>query len=573
MRTITVASFACHEWDRSGVLPGLLARRAADVYIGNYLSTATLAEASAKVATGAGPGYVEAFLDLMDTVMPLLEPGGPTVVTNAGGLAPRQLAQRLRERIADLGLALVVAEVFADEGDEQPALGGFGIARAIAGGADIIVTGPVAVASLTVGAATAQFHWRRDDFDQLAGAVVAGLVLAGGTQATGGNFSGFTELDFGGELGQPLVTIDEHGGSVVTKHPGTAGAVTVDTVTAQLMHRVTRARIGHPDVVCQLDLVELVDDGDDRVAIVGAVGHPPLADLRLNRWTIPEYRNVAGFVLTGLDVDAKVALVRRQLDQLLAADPPDVTEWQHIATAHVDPDTPQSATSVATCHVRSADPAPVGESFARAVRAMSACSFPGCHLAAPPQPAEPVTRRHSRWVPQAQVSHLVGVGAETESVQGPPATQPRRTFDTDLTDHTSAVTASTMVLPDDPGAHEGTVEVALGRVVHATSAQIGLGDRVTLGAWIPASHPRRLTAFAWLASLLDPAGIATVLPGLDDVGVTVTPLQNLAAVVVSFARPASGPIGEAAGLDPQARALGEWLRARVVPVPRHLVEA
>ena len=113
-----------------------------------------------------------------------------------------------------------------------------------------------------VGPAAWHHGWTPDDLDALAGAVVAGHVVECGTQATGGNFSGFLDLPRDARpLGFPIAEVAADGSSVITKHDGTGGAVTVDTVTAQLMYEVqTHAYLG-PDVTVDLTSVELAQDG------------------------------------------------------------------------------------------------------------------------------------------------------------------------------------------------------------------------------------------------------------------------------------------------------------------------
>jgi hypothetical protein len=137
-------------------------------------------------------------------------------------------------------------------------LGGFGIAAALSGGADIVVTGRVTDASLVVGPAIARFGWTPASYDELAGAVVAGHVLECGTQATGGNFSGFRSLPHRDRaLGFPIAEIAPDGSCVITKHAGTGGAVTIDTVTAQLVYEIQSTRYLGPDVTTLLDTVRL----------------------------------------------------------------------------------------------------------------------------------------------------------------------------------------------------------------------------------------------------------------------------------------------------------------------------
>ncbi len=218
------------------------------------------------------------------------------IVSNAGGLNPAGLADKVREVAKGLGLDVAVAHV---EGDDVRALGewpdaltanaylgGFGIAAALRGGADVVVTGRVTDASLVVGAGVAEFGWDPTSYDELAGAVVAGHVLECGAQATGGNFSGFRSLVSATPrkpLGFPIAELAADGSSVITKHDGTGGAVTVDTVTAQLLYEIQSTRYLGPDVTTLLDTIQLEQDGPDRVAVTGVRGEAPPARLKVWR--------------------------------------------------------------------------------------------------------------------------------------------------------------------------------------------------------------------------------------------------------------------------------------------------
>src|SRR6202008_387907 len=136
-----------------------------------------------------------------------------------------------------LGIRARISYVEGDAVDVPDALtanaylGAFGIAECLRAGADVVVTGRVTDASLVVGPAAAHFGWARDDFDALAGATIAGHVLECGAQATGGNYSFFQSIDLTKPLGFPIAEVSADGSAVITKHPGTGGAVTIGTVT------------------------------------------------------------------------------------------------------------------------------------------------------------------------------------------------------------------------------------------------------------------------------------------------------------------------------------------------------
>ena len=180
-------------------------------------------------------------------------------------------------------------------------LGGFGIARALDNGAGIVITGRVTDASPIVAVAAWWWSWTPEDYDALAGAVCAGHVIECGPQATGGNFSGFRAIADLIEPGFPIAEIAADGSSVITKNPGTGGAVNPDTVTAQLVYEIGEPAYLTPDVITHLDTATLTDLGEDRVQIRGVQGSAPPATTKVAITGVGGWENSMIFVLTGAD--------------------------------------------------------------------------------------------------------------------------------------------------------------------------------------------------------------------------------------------------------------------------------
>src|SRR3954467_9276593 len=277
-------------------LEGASDGRGLDVLTGDYLAELTMLILGRDTLKDPSLGYVRTFVRQVEDCLGLALEKGVKLVSNAGGLNPAGLADRLREVAKGLGLDAAIAHVEGD--DLRPLglydgaltanayLGGFGIAEALTGGADVVVTGRVTDASLVVGPAVAHHGWTPTSYDELAGAVVAGHVVECGAQATGGNFSGFRQLvkdgmDPSRPLGFPIAEIAADGSSVITKHNGTGGAVTVDTVTAQLVYEIQSTRYLNPDVTTHLDPIGLAQAGPARVAISGVRGEPPPERLKV----------------------------------------------------------------------------------------------------------------------------------------------------------------------------------------------------------------------------------------------------------------------------------------------------
>src|SRR6185437_6038872 len=160
-------------------------------------------------------------------------------------------------------------------------LGAWGIVEALSHGANIVICPRVTDASVVVGPAAFHFGWQRTDWDRLAGAVVTGHVLECGAQATGGNYAFFREVPGLEHPGFPLAEMHADGSSVITKHPGTGGLVSVGTVTAQLLYEIDGTRYLNPDVVARFDTITLRDEGGDRVRGSGTRGEPPPPTLKV----------------------------------------------------------------------------------------------------------------------------------------------------------------------------------------------------------------------------------------------------------------------------------------------------
>src|SRR4029079_19140454 len=214
---------------------------------------------------------------------------GIKVVSNAGGLNPAGCADKVREIASRLGVEGAVAHIEGDDlmpgidglrrqltnldtGEPLTAtplsanayLGAWGIAEALESSADVVICPRVTDASLVVGPAAWWWGWSRDDWDPLAGAVVAGHVIECGAQTTAGNYSFFDQIpDLTRPPGFPLAEIDRDGSCVITKHPGTGGLVSIGTLTAQLLYEIGGPHYLNPDVISDFGSIRLSQDGAD----------------------------------------------------------------------------------------------------------------------------------------------------------------------------------------------------------------------------------------------------------------------------------------------------------------------
>ncbi|MGH3336622.1 MAG: acyclic terpene utilization AtuA family protein, partial [Nocardioides sp.] len=422
-------------------------------------------------------------------------------------------------------------------------------------------------ASVVVGPAIAHHGWKPTDHDALAGAVVTGHVIECGTQATGGNFSGFRSLPGRGlPLGFPIAEVAADGSSVITKHAGTGGAVTVDTVTAQLLYEIQSSRYLGPDVTTLLDTIRLEEEGPDRVAVTGVSGDAPPARLKVCVNELGGHRNAIEFVLTGLDIDAKADWVREQMESAFAASgatPASVT-WSRTSVPHPDANTEEAASCLLRCGVMDPDSGPVGKSFTAAAIELALASYPGFTLTAPPSPPTPYGVYRPAYVARSAVTHtVVHADGSREVVPDPPETADG--------DHSA---------PDDIGRRSSrfsapadvvTRRLPLGTFVHARSGDKG-GD-ANLGLWVTREGPEEKydARVTWLSKMVSPERVRDLVPEAEELELEVYLLPNLGAVNVLIHGLLGEGVAASTRFDPQAKGLGEWVRSRMVAIEESLL--
>ena len=273
-----------------------------------YLAELTMSILAVQKAKDPNAGFATDFLDVLDRLAPILA-AQPNlkVVTNAGGMNPHACARRAKDVLATAGVARRVGvvsgddllprldELFAaghalnhlDSGEPLAAirdkvvsanayLGARPIADALKEGAEVVITGRVADASLTVGPAAHEFGWGfgETDLDRLAAGTVAGHLIECGAQATGGlwvNADAGTRLE---DVGYPIAEMNADGTFTIEKPDGTGGAVNIETVSEQLLYEVADpARYFTPDVVADFTTVKLSQLRPDVVAVRGGTAN------------------------------------------------------------------------------------------------------------------------------------------------------------------------------------------------------------------------------------------------------------------------------------------------------------
>jgi hypothetical protein len=560
-----------------------------DVLTGDWLAELTMGVLGRQLMNDPDAGYARTFVTQLGDVLADCLDRGIKIVSNAGGLNPAGCAKQIEAIGARIGRDVKVAVVTGDDatgafraaraaGWDAPHLdtgapvssmkaepllanaylGGWAITEALAAGADVVVTGRVTDAALISGPAAWHFGWARDDWDKLAGAVAAGHVIECGAQATGGNFSFFTEVTDLSRPGFPLAEISEDGSAVITKHSGTGGAVTVDTVTAQLLYEVNGPRYLGPDVVTRLDTVRLEQDGPDRVRISGVRGEAPPETVKAGALIPDGWRNEGTFVLTGLDIEEKASLAQAAL---WAHVPGGETAFDQVTVRllradHPDPRTMHEAVALLTITVTGQDSKLVA-GFSRAAVETGLGSYPGLTMTAPPGKGSPVLVFWPTLMPASDFTQTVTLGERSwvvpltvgaagasedpfGSLMGSPVSMPR---------------------PADQGS---TVRLPLGTLLGARS-----GDKAgnaTLGVWA-----RDDAAHRWLRSWWTEPRLRELIPETAGLELRLWEFPLLRACGVTVVGLLGAGVAANHALDGQAKALGEYLRAKVADIPADLL--
>jgi hypothetical protein len=288
--------------------------------------------------------------------------------------------------------------------------------------------------------------------------------------------------------------------------------------------------------------------GQDRVGVSGVRGEPPPPEAKVCTTSVAGFRNELTLALTGLDIEAKAELARRQLLAALPS-PPAQVRVDLARTDHADAPTQQEAAALLRITVSDPDPDLVGGAFSRAAVELEPASYPGFTVTTPPGEARPYDRVSSclvaarghavvladgTWVPIAPPSQT----RPLQPVPAPPLPEP---------------------LPDGP-----TSTVPLGRVAGARSGD--KGGTANVGVWA-----RDDDAWRWLAHLLSPDTVRQLLPEAAALDVRCHLLPNLRAVNVELPGLLGDGVPATTRFDPQAKGLAEWLRSRHVDVPQVLL--
>jgi hypothetical protein len=552
-----------------------------DALTGDWLAELTMLILARTQAKRPGSGYARTFVTQMEQVMGTCLDQGIKVVSNAGGLDPDHCAEAVAEVADTLGLNPTIAYVNGDnllprldelreagidildlETSEPVApvdyisanayLGAWGIVEALNRGADIVVTGRTTDAAIVAGPAAWHHGWARDDWHAMAGAVAAGHVIECGTQATGGNYSFFTEIPGLERAGFPIAEIEADGSSIITKHPGTGGAVTVGTVTSQLLYEIGPPGYLGPDVTARFDTMQLSQEGPDRVRISGTRGERPPRHLKVSMNAWGGYRSDIVLALTGLDIEAKAELLEAAFWEAAPITPDafaSVTTTV-VRTDHDDPSSNEAATAQWRLTVKDSDERKT-KAIGVGINDMALATIPGFYGLSGAGIGKPFGVHTSGLVAADLVPQHVAVLGGGRSV-----------VESVAPEGGGPVAA---VVPDLPEVPSGeTRRVPLGTILGSRSGD--KGGNANLGVFA-----RSIEAYAWMAQELTVERMRELLPEAAGLSIDRHELPNLWSLNFVIHGILQEGVAASTRQDGQAKSLGEWFRARHADIPVRLL--
>ena len=555
-----------------------------DVLTGDYLAELTMAILFNKKRQSPDQGYVGTYVKQVKEVMQLCLEKKIKLVSNAGGLNPKGMADALQAVADELGLSPKIAWIDGDDlmphlsalqkdGEDlvnidtgrrlsesnamsvtaNAYLGCWGIKEALDQGADIVICPRVTDAAVVMGPAAWYYNWQREDYDQLAGSVAAGHVIECGTQATGGNYSFFREVPSFENMGFPLAEIFEDGSSIITKHKNTGGIVSVGTVKAQLLYEIGPPEYLNPDVTSHFDTLTLTQDGDDRVLISGCKGSAPPPSHKVCINTLGGFRNDAEFILTGLDIEEKALIVEKELfNNLGGKEQFDAVEVQLVRFDKPSPKTNEEAFAYLRVTVKSSNQNLVGRMFSAKLVELSLASIPGFNLTGMPGKGDPYIIYWPALVGSQHINEVVHFNDQTTAV-----------VPTQCIEHEKPkVVASIIELPEI--SKQDMQSVPLGRIFGTRSGD--KGGCANLGVWATS-----LEAYSFLSEYLSVDKLKQLLPDLSQYEIVRYELANIHALNFFVKDVLGQGVASSSRIDRQAKTLGEYLGVQSIEVPKSIV--
>ena len=581
--TIKIANCSGFYGDRLSAAKEMVDGGPIDVLTGDYLAELTMAILyGQKIQRGEKAGYVGTFLKQLKQIASSCSEKNIKVVSNAGGLNPKSMAEEVKNILDSEGLNLKVAYIdgddFMDKFDELkkngeelknldtgvslfkqslPAvsanyyLGCWGIKQALDEGADIVICPRVTDAALVMGPAAWKFNWSRDDYDKLAGSLAAGHIIECGAQATGGNYSFFKEVPSFQNVGFPIAEIEESGNFKIYKHKGTGGLVSTGTVTAQLLYEISSPKYLSPDVIAHFDSLKIEDLGDDKVFISNVKGSPPTNKHKACINLAGGYKNSMELIVTGLDIEEKARIFTDELFRSLGGkDEFDEVSIQLIRTDKEEPLTNEEAMAILKIDVKSSSPEKVGRIFSAKVIELALASYPGWTAQSEIKQASPFISYWPALVDSKNVKEKLHFNNESKVIEiEKHQEQPINLEKINIDEYVS----------------KDIEKINFGRIFGTRSGD--KGGCANLGVWA-----KDASSFSYLYHFLTVEQLKKLLPDLACFEIERYELPNIFALNFYVKGILENGVSSNNRKDGQAKSLGEYLGTKLIDCPKEFIE-
>ena len=559
-----------------------------DVLTGDYLAELTMTILyNQQQSRGQHMGYVGTFLKQVKDVMATCLERNIKIVSNAGGLNPKGMADEVEKILQEQGLTAKVAYIDGDdlipdierlqtEGQTftnidkglplsdtsnkvvtaNTYFGAWAIKEALDQGADIVICPRVTDAAVVIGPAAWKFNWQRNDYDALAGALAAGHIIECGAQCCGGNYSFFEEVPSFRNVGYPIAEIEADGSFTITKHPGTGGLISVGTITAQLLYEISTPAYYNPDVIAHFDTMSLEQVGDDRVYVSGCRGSSPPPTHKVCINTIGGFKNGVEILLTGLDIEKKAELFIDQIFHNLGGQEQyDEAEIQLIRSDQENPASNEVAHAALRISVTSSDPNKVGRLFSAKITELGLATIPGnTGRGNSMGDGKPVIVYWPALIDSEQVMERLHMGDTVTEIL------PTQHLGLDEIYYQEVP----VTLDKAPAGDE--VPVPFGKLFGARSGD--KGGCANCGVWAKTD-----AAYSFLFEYLSIAQLKKLLPDLAEYDIERYEIPNLKALNFYIHDILKDGVSSNNRIDGQAKTLCEYLRAKTIEVPKVLISS
>ena len=556
-----------------------------DVLTGDYLAELTMAILySQKLQRGEDKGYVGTFLKQIKEVAKSCKEKKIKIISNAGGLNPKSMASEIKKILDEQSIDMKVAyidgddllprmedltkegEVFENIDKNIPLndsgfstltanayLGAWGIKEALDNGADIVVCPRVTDAAVVIGPAAWKFDWDRNNYDALAGALAAGHIIECGCQATGGNYAFFKEVSSFDNVGYPIAEILEDGSFYVTKHPGTGGLVSKGTVTAQLLYEISSPAYKNPDVIAHFDTLKIEDIEKDKVYISGCRGSSPPKDHKVCINLAGGFRNGMEIMLTGLDIEAKAKVFEDALfNSVGGKDQFDEVSIQLHRTDKENPVSNEESMASLVISVKSMNADLVGRLFSAKIIELALANIPGFFAQGGVKSSGPVIVYWPALIDSKHIKEKVYI--EDKEIEIIPTSQ--MDFE-DIYYQRDPIEIEEIEIKDEENIYFGDL--------YGTRS----GDKggcANIGVWAKDSK-----SFAFLIKYLSEDKLKELLPDLKGFKIERFELANINSLNFYIHGILEDGVSSNNRKDSQAKSLGEYLRAKIIKVPKEIL--